>query len=76
MADFSILEIELKGTNGETTYVNPAHIVKVVRKNDPNTSIYLSKSQVYLTNGDVFEVGYLDSNKIIEYFKNAQKKLM
>ena len=67
MADFNILEVVVKGDNEETTYVNPAHIVKLVRK-------AFDKNIVYLTNGDTFEVGYYDANKIIDYFKNSQKK--
>ena len=67
MAENSILSIEIKDANGIITYVNPAHIVKVVNYNFNFT--------VFLTNGDVFGVSYEDARKIRDYFENAQRRL-
>ena len=69
MAEFSILNIEFKDNEGHEVWVNPAHIVKVVRMSP-------AMSVVHLTNGDTYAVDLYSAKRIKEYFENSQKKLL
>ncbi|MBQ8380506.1 MAG: hypothetical protein IJY18_01290 [Clostridia bacterium] len=69
MSDLTILQVEYTDSDGKTVWVNPAHIVKVVRNS-------FSDNVVHLSNGDTFHTDYSGANKIKAYFDDAQKKLL
>ena len=67
MAEQTIISIEVNQADGSVIYVNPAHIVKLVKTGAGNHF-------VYLTNGEMFPVTYGDAQKVREYFENSQRR--